>query len=174
MNNIVYILLDQIRLDMLGTYGHDIVKTPNIDKVASEGIKFTNAYTPASVCGPARTSLFTGLMPSTHGIIRNGEKGGSGEIDKDKPNIMNQLDEHYKFITGKWHVGTKSIPKDYDIKGHNFDGYGYPGSGVYKNLVFDQPPTRVSNRYKEWLIENDYEIPEVSNCLLYTSDAADE
>lgn len=162
MNNIVYILLDQIRLDMLGTYGHDIVKTPNIDKVASEGIKFTNAYTPASVCGPARTSLFTGLMPSTHGIIRNGEKGGSGEIDKDKPNIMNQLDEHYKFITGKWHVGTKSIPKDYNIKGHNFDGYGYPGSGVYKNLVFNQPPTRVSNRYKEWLIENNYEIPTVS------------
>lgn len=65
------------------------------------------------------------------------------------------------YVVGKWHVGTKSVPEDYGIKGHNFDGYGYPGSGVYKNLVFNQPPTH-SNRYKEWLEEKGYEIPEVS------------
>ena len=67
--NIIYILLDQVRKDMLGAYGHQIVKTPNIDRLAKDGVRFNNAFTPASVCGPARTSLFTGLMPSTHGII---------------------------------------------------------------------------------------------------------
>ena len=80
--NIIYILLDQVRKDMLGAYGHQIVKTPNIDRLAKDGVRFNNAFTPASVCGPARTSLFTGLMPSTHGIIRNGEKGGTGEVSE--------------------------------------------------------------------------------------------
>lgn len=159
--NIIYILLDQIRKDMLGTYGHKIVKTPNLDKLACEGVRFENAYTPASVCGPARTSLFTGVMPSTHGIIRNGEKGGIGEISPEKPNLTNNLEGYNTYVVGKWHVGTSSIPKDYGIRGHNFDGYGYAASGVYKNLVFNQPPTK-ENRYKEWLEEKGYEIPEVS------------
>lgn len=162
--NIIYILLDQIRKDMLGSYGHQIVKTPNLDKLAKEGIRFSNAYTPASVCGPARTSLFTGLMPSSHGIIRNGEKGGSGEIDPKKPNIANALiDDGYDcYLLGKWHVGTKSVPKEYNMKGHNFSGYGYPGSNLYKNLVFNCGPGK-ENRYEKWLKEKNYDIPEVSN-----------
>lgn len=160
MRNIIYILLDQVRKDMLGPYGHSIVKTPNIDKLAKEGICFDNAFTPASVCGPARTSLFTGLMPSSHGIIRNGEKGGRGEVDVNQPNITH-LEGYNSYVIGKWHVGTKSVPADYGIKGHNFDGYGYPGSRVYKNLVFDQPPTH-SNRYQLWLMEKGFDIPEVS------------
>lgn len=163
MNNIVYILLDQIRKDMLGPYGHKIVKTPNLDRLASQGVKFENAFTPACVCGPARTSLFTGLMPSTHGIIRNGEKGGIGEISDKAPNIMSNLDNYDTYVVGKWHVGTNSVPSDYGIKGHDFDGYGYPGSGVYKNLVFNQPPTRGVNRYAQWIKEKGYEVPEVSN-----------
>ena len=71
--NIVYIYSTKCVKDMLEAYGHQIVKT-NIDRLAKDGVRFNNAFTPASVCGPARTSLFTGLMPSTHGIIRNGEK----------------------------------------------------------------------------------------------------
>lgn len=74
MNNIAFILLDQVRVDMLGTYGHKIVKTPNMDAIAADGVKFNNAFTPASVCGPARTSLFTGQMPSNHELMRNSEK----------------------------------------------------------------------------------------------------
>ena len=48
--NIIYILLDQIRKDMLGPYGHQIVKTPNLDRLAKDGVRFNNAFTPASVC----------------------------------------------------------------------------------------------------------------------------
>ena len=64
-------------------------------------------------------------MPSTHGIIRNGEKGGTGEVSEAAPNI-GKLDGYNTYVVGKWHVGTKSVPEDYGIKGHNFDGYGYP------------------------------------------------
>ncbi|MFZ7332201.1 sulfatase-like hydrolase/transferase [Avibacterium avium] len=166
MKNVIYILLDQVRKDMLGTYGHKIVKTPNLDRLAREGVRFDNAFTPASVCGPARTSLFTGQMPSTHGIIRNGEKGGTGEIPAEQPHI-GKLNGYNCYVAGKWHVGTRSVPRDYGIKGHNFDGYGYPGSHVYKNLVFDQAPTQ-PNRYPEWLAEKGFPTPEVS--LAYFGD----
>ncbi len=103
--NIIYILLDQIRKDMLGPYGHQIVKTPNLDRLAKEGVRFNNAFTPASVCGPARTSLFTGLMPSSHGIIKNGEKGGIGEISQEKPNI-GKLAGYNTYVVGKWEIRT--------------------------------------------------------------------
>ena len=43
--NIIYILLDQIRKDMLGPYGHQIVKTPNLDRLAKDGVRFNNAFT---------------------------------------------------------------------------------------------------------------------------------
>ena len=161
-NNIVYILLDQVRLDMLGTYGHKIVKTPNMDALAADGIKFTNAFTPASVCGPARTSLFTGQMPSNHELMRNSEKGGEGDPKLDNPNIISGMTDYANYLIGKWHVGKTVLPRDFGFRGHNFDGYGYPGSRVYKNLVFDQGPKQ-EPRYADWLKENGFEIPEVTN-----------
>lgn len=162
MNNIAFILLDQVRLDMLGTYGHKVVKTPNMDAIAADGIKFTNAFTPASVCGPARTSLFTGQMPSNHELMRNSEKGGQGDPKLDNPNIISEMADYDNYLIGKWHVGKTVLPKDFGFKGHNFDGYGYPGSGVYKNMIFAQGPTQ-EPRYQEWLKEKGYEIPEVTN-----------
>lgn len=161
-NNIVYILLDQVRLDMLGTYGHKIVKTPNMDAIAADGVRFNNAFTPASVCGPARTSLFTGQMPSNHELMRNSEKGGQGDPKLDNPNIISEMADYDNYLIGKWHVGKTVLPRDFGFKGHNFDGYGYPGSGVYKNMVFAQGPTQ-EPRYQEWLKEKGYEIPEVTN-----------
>ena len=162
MNNIAFILLDQVRLDMLGTYGHKVVKTPNMDAIAADGIKFTNAFTPASVCGPARTSLFTGQMPSNHELMRNSEKGGQGDPKLDNPNIISEMADYDNYLIGKWHVGKTVLPRDFGFKGHNFDGYGYPGSGVYKNMVFAQGPTQ-EPIYQEWLKEKGYEIPEVTN-----------
>lgn len=161
MNNIAFILLDQVRVDMLGTYGHKIVKTPNMDAIAADGVKFNNAFTPASVCGPARTSLFTGQMPSNHELMRNSEKGGEGDPKLDNPNIITEMGDYANYLIGKWHVGKTVLPRDFGFRGHNFDGYGYPGSGVYKNMVFAQGPKQ-EPRYREWLEEKGFEIPEVT------------
>lgn len=90
------------------------------------------------------------------------------EVPKDWANIAG-LNGYNTYLVGKWHVGTESVPEDYGIKGHNFDGYGYPGSRVFKNLVFDQGPTR-PNRYKEWLQEKGYEAPTVSEAYFGDND----
>ena len=59
--NVLVILTDELRRDSLGCYGNPIAKTPNIDKLAADGIQFDNAYTASPICVPARASIATGL-----------------------------------------------------------------------------------------------------------------
>jgi len=64
--NIVFFLADDQRNDQLGCYGHPITKTPNIDKLAAAGTRFTNAFVTTSICAASRASIFTGLVERTH------------------------------------------------------------------------------------------------------------
>src|SRR5690606_31754881 len=74
--NIVYIYADDLGYGELGAYGQEKIKTPNLDKIAEEGLKFTRHYTGAPVCAPARCMLLTGLH-SGHAVVRgNYEMGG--------------------------------------------------------------------------------------------------
>jgi len=67
--NVVFIISDQHKLDETGAYGSELAITPNIDALAKTGVIFTNAYTPAPVCAPARASLITGMYPYANGAI---------------------------------------------------------------------------------------------------------
>jgi len=59
--NILVIMTDQQRWDSLGCCGADLARTPEVDGVAARGVRFTQAYTPVTVCSPARASFFTGV-----------------------------------------------------------------------------------------------------------------
>ena len=71
--NIVFILADDLGYGELGCYGQEKIKTPNIDRLASEGIKFTHHYTGAPVCAPARCVLLTGRHLGHAEIRSNGD-----------------------------------------------------------------------------------------------------
>ncbi len=163
--NIIYIMVDQQRFDMLGAYGNTIVKTPNIDKLREDGILFTNAYTPTALCGPARTSLFTGRVPTSHGVTRNAEDNKVNRAKADPvpgiPVLSDFLEGYEKIYRGKWHIAETRLPRDYGFKGHNFAHYGFPGSRFYKNLVFDQGPGE-ENEYRDWVLKKGFDIPEVT------------
>lgn len=162
--NIIYIVTDQQRWDALGCCGNAIVRTPHADALAAEGVRFTHAFTPTSICGPARASLFTGLYPSAHGVIGNTETAGASAPIDIRPGIAklpDHLPGYQYFHYGKWHVEESRLPSDYGARGHDFAGYGYPGSGVYHNLRFNQPPAN-GNRYRDWLKEKGFAIPSVS------------
>ncbi|MFT5132252.1 MAG: arylsulfatase A-like enzyme [Gammaproteobacteria bacterium] len=66
--NILFILTDNQSASLLGTYGNPDILTPNIDRLAREGIKFNRAFAVNGLCSPTRATLMTGLMPSQHGI----------------------------------------------------------------------------------------------------------
>ncbi|MGD8500551.1 MAG: sulfatase-like hydrolase/transferase, partial [Phycisphaerales bacterium] len=68
--NILFIAIDDLRPE-LGCYGEKLVKTPNLDRLAREGLRFTRAYCQEAICGPSRTSLMTGLRPNSCGVVEN-------------------------------------------------------------------------------------------------------
>ncbi|HXH60598.1 MAG TPA: sulfatase-like hydrolase/transferase, partial [Fimbriimonadaceae bacterium] len=79
--NIVYILADDLGYGEVGCYGQKKIETPNIDRLAAEGMKFTQHYSGAPVCAPARCVLMTG-KDSAHAYVRgNKEMGGWGRYD---------------------------------------------------------------------------------------------
>ena len=66
--NLVFIMTDNQADWTLGCYGNEEIRTPSIDRIASEGMRFSDAYCVNSVCSPNRATCFTGLLPSQHGV----------------------------------------------------------------------------------------------------------
>lgn len=69
---VIFLMTDTTRKDMVGCYGNKKMSTPNLDMLAAEGIRYENAYTCQPVCGPARSAIFTGTFPHSNGMVTNG------------------------------------------------------------------------------------------------------
>lgn len=154
--NIVYINIDDLGWTDLSCYGSDFYETPNIDKLASKGIKFTDAYASASNCAPSRASLFSGMYSLRHGIYTvNSSERGKTEHRKLIPTPNNTI-LHDSIITiaetlknidyttasiGKWHLGEDPKTQGFDI---NIGGThaGHPKSyfSPYKNSNLKDGP----------------------------------
>lgn len=80
--NVLLIVTDDCNCD-LGCYGHELVRTPNIDKLAERGVLFTQAYAQYPVCNPSRSSFMTGLYPDQSGVLSN-----SGNFRQKHPNVV--------------------------------------------------------------------------------------
>lgn len=131
--NFVLILSDQHRADALGCAGSAFVQTPRLDRLAAEGMRFDQAFTPWPVCTPARASLWTATYPTTHGIIDNvyGIDNAFDNVGQIKTTVFDHLraagyrTAHF----GKWHLG-EAKPGFFDVweesfnsrKGHWIDG----------------------------------------------------
>ncbi len=77
--NILFLCTDQHRFDVLGAYGNPYAHTPNIDRLAAQGVLFEHCYTPNPVCAPSRASILTGRYPRAHGLWANGVPLPAGE-----------------------------------------------------------------------------------------------
>jgi len=115
--NIIFILADDLGIGDLSCYGQVHFKTPNIDKLAAEGIKFTNHYTGAPVCAPSRCTLLTGKHTGHASIRQNHSQIGEGRVSlSDADYTIGQLAKKAGYKTaafGKWGVGedgTEGIP----------------------------------------------------------------
>lgn len=77
--NILFVMFDQLRWDYLSCYGHPHLKTPNIDKLASKGVRFDRAFIQSPLCGPSRMSTYTGRYVHSHGACWNNVPLNVGE-----------------------------------------------------------------------------------------------
>jgi arylsulfatase A-like enzyme len=160
--NILLIMTDQQRWDTLGCYGAPICRTPNIDKLADRGIRFSTAFTPTSPCSPARAALFTGLFPHNNHVLKNG-----GILNPEVPNLASELGKagYNLGYSGKWHVDRAKVPSEYGFAGKDFPNYGYPPTnGFIEGLRYMQripmPP-----HYNNYLEEKGIEPPKVLEAM---------
>ena len=118
--NILLIMADNHPAEVLGCYGNPEVQTPNIDRLAKEGVQFNQAYAVNAMCSPCRASVLTGLLPSQHGIHTwiDGRKMDSWpqnwnaleQIDT-LPELLQQNGYHTALV-GKYHLGDPFQPQN--------------------------------------------------------------
>ncbi len=134
--NILIVLTDDHRWDALGCKGHPFLQTPNIDRIASEGVDFQNAFVTTSLCSPSRASILTGLYAHNHGVVDNYHA-----VRDDLtffPELLQDGGYETAFI-GKWHMG------DTDEKQRGFDHWvSFEGQGVYAHA---EGTLKVEGRY---------------------------
>jgi len=120
--NIIIMIVDNMPAAALGCYGNTDAHTPNLDRLAAQGIRFNNGYCANGVCSPSRASLFTGTMPSQHGIhfaLPDKWEWYPDNFDavaglRTLPQTLK--DNGYKTaLVGKFHMGSPYIPQ------HGFD-----------------------------------------------------
>jgi arylsulfatase A-like enzyme len=102
--NIIFILADDLGYGDLGCYGQTKIKTPNIDKLASEGLRFTDCYAGSTVCAPSRCALMTGLHTGHNRIRGNAAGLAFAPEDLTVAEVLKQAGYHTALV-GKWGLG---------------------------------------------------------------------
>lgn len=171
--NIVLFYADDLGWMDTAIQGSKYYETPNIDRIAMEGMRFTNAYANAANCAPSRACLMTGLYPSRHGIYTVGNAARGKSKNRKLIPIKNKITldtallslpiflkkkGYQTAIAGKWHLSKDPIKYGFDA---NFGGFqkGQPKSyfSPYKNPnlsdgpVGEHLPDRLANEMVNWI-----------------------
>ncbi|MEM8913527.1 MAG: arylsulfatase [Planctomycetota bacterium] len=176
--NIIYIMSDDMGYSDIGCYGGEI-ETPNLDRLAGNGLRFTQFYNTARCC-PSRAALLTGLYPHQAGIGHmmsdRGHDGYRGELSRTCVTIPEVLRPagYRTYMSGKWHVTKATHPKTEADK-HNwplqrgFDRfYGtIHGAGSF----FDPNTLTRDNQYISPVTDPEYQSDEQANGVFYYTDA---
>jgi arylsulfatase A-like enzyme len=133
--NFIIILADDLGYGDLGCYGHPSIRTPNLDRMAAEGVRFTDFYSAAEVCTPSRAALLTGRYPIRSGMCHSQfrvlRQTSTGYLPDDEITIASLLKKqgYATGCVGKWHLGNwMNNPAGHPMK-HGFDFYfGLPHS----------------------------------------------
>jgi arylsulfatase A-like enzyme len=159
--NLLFIITDQQRFDALSIAGNQVLKTPNLDRLANQGVWFKNAYTQCAVCGPSRASILTGCTVENHGILTNGlaDSGTKQSVtimpQKTFDQILFENGGYHCEYYGKWHTPefaascyknpVKNAVSGRSIFGSNGDVRFYKDN--YLNQAYPKPPLKSGELY---------------------------
>ncbi|WP_328300477.1 sulfatase-like hydrolase/transferase [Streptomyces sp. NBC_00435] len=126
--NIVVVLADDLGYGDLGAYGQKLISTPRIDRLAAEGLRFTDAYSAAAVCAPSRAALLTGLHTGHAAVRANPSSGGQGSLGAGDTTFAEVLRARgYRTgLFGKWGFGPETGDQPSHPGARGFEEfYGY-------------------------------------------------
>ncbi len=163
--NVVVIIGDDISIGDFGCYGHPHIRTPNVDRLAAEGMRFTNTYLTTSQCSPTRCSIFTGRYP---------HNTGAPELHMPLPEgqpifpLMLRQAGYYTAAAGKWHLG------EYPKKAFDKIVGGGPGGeerwlGCLKGRPKDKPFFMwfaAHDAHRSWQLDDQAKLHEEPDALV--------
>lgn len=122
--NILLIVADDLGYGDLGSYGHHTLKTPNLDRLAREGLRFTSYYAASPLCSPSRAAMLTGRTPFRTGIESWIPEGTGVQLGPREITLATLLKPrgYETFLSGKWHLnGGLDVPGQTQPQDHGFD-----------------------------------------------------
>ena len=158
--NLLFITADQWRAECLSALKHPVVKTPNLDALAADGVVFRNHFAQCTLCGPSRASLYTGMYLQNHRSVTNGTP-----LDARHTNIALEFRKLGYDPALAGYTDTTPDPRLYS-----------PGDTVLKthegilpgfNRVLAMPSENFPDPWARWLEERGYEVPEDPRDLYY-------
>ena len=149
--NVIFILADDLGYGDLGCYGQQRIQTPNLDRMAAEGIRFTQAYSGSTVCAPSRCCLMTGKHTG-HATVRGNRKPELGMRDGEAtlPGIFKQAG-YRTALFGKWGLGGPSSGSTPNQRGFD-EFFGYLNQGHAHNSY----PEHLWQNQDEYLITENW------------------
>ncbi len=167
--NILFVMTDDQTAGEMSCYGNAILRTPNMDRIAGEGARFTNAFCTNSLCAPGRGSILTGCYSAAHGIRGNSESRDNIEsLNPDTPTFPEILREegYYTALIGKYHI--RQNPRGFD------EWRILPGQGVYvdPDFIENGETVKTTGYVTDIITEKALDVlkrmrPENPFCLLY-------
>jgi len=131
--NIIFIMSDDHAVGAISAYGNSLLETPNIDKLADQGMRFNNCFNVVSLCGPSRAAILSGAYSVHNGYMRNGDSFERNQVTF--PKLLQQAG-YETAIIGKWHLVTQPA------------GFDYYNVIPYQGKFFDCPMKETG---QEWL-----------------------
>jgi len=128
--NVVFILTDDQRWDAMSCAGHPFLKTPNMDRIAREGVRFANMFVTTSLCSPSRASYLSGLYAHSHKVINNFT---DYPVNLPGYHIRLHVAGYETAYIGKWHMGEQS---DEERLGFHYWA-SHKGQGTYFDNIFN-------------------------------------
>ncbi len=122
--NIILVLTDDQRWDTMGCAGNRVIQTPNMDRLASHGVRFANNFCTTSICMSSRASILTGLYSHSHEILDFGTPLREGMWNRSYPKRLREAGYYTGFV-GKWGLGGPLPKEEFDF----FEGFS--GQGQY-------------------------------------------
>ena len=168
--NILFIMTDDQTVNQMSCYGHPFLQTPNMDRIAFEGTRFTNCFCTNSLCAPSRSTVLNGCYSSTSGVRTNSYPmaGEPEQLNPELPTFPELLKQagYQTGLVGKYHISQNPIGFD--------EWHILPGQGLYFNPVFIENGERkqydgyvtdiITDKALDYLRRRD---PERPFCLVY-------